>query len=31
MKGTMSEMELSVLRQRSPEALKQTARRGNCS
>jgi len=28
MKGTMSEMELSVLRQRSLEALKQKARRG---
>jgi excisionase family DNA binding protein len=28
MKGTMSEMELSVLRQRSFEALKQKARRG---
>lgn len=28
MKGTMSEMELSVLRQRSVEALKQKARRG---
>jgi len=28
MKGTMSEMELSVLRQRSHEALKQKARRG---
>jgi DNA invertase Pin-like site-specific DNA recombinase len=28
MKGTMSEMELSVLRQRSQEALKQKARRG---
>ena len=28
MKGIMSEMELSVLRQRSPEALKQKARRG---
>lgn len=28
MKGTMSEMELSVLRQRSVEALRQKARRG---
>jgi len=28
MKGTMSEMELSILRQRSLEALKQKARRG---
>src|ERR1700694_4059202 len=28
MKGTMSEMELSLFRQRSPEALKQKARRG---
>jgi DNA invertase Pin-like site-specific DNA recombinase len=28
MKGTMSEMELSILRQRSQEALKQKARRG---
>jgi DNA invertase Pin-like site-specific DNA recombinase len=28
MKGTMSEMELSVLRQRSMEAMKQKARRG---
>src|SRR5450631_3679031 len=28
MKGTMSEMELSVLRQRAQEALKQKARRG---
>lgn len=28
MKGTMSEMELSILRQRSHEALKQKARRG---
>ena len=28
MKGTMSEMELSILRQRSAEALKQKARRG---
>src|ERR1700733_7095525 len=28
MKGTMSEMELSVFRQRSQEALKQKARRG---
>lgn len=28
MKGTMSEMELSILRQRSMEALKQKARRG---
>ncbi|MGY3487927.1 DNA invertase Pin-like site-specific DNA recombinase [Bradyrhizobium sp. USDA 4011] len=31
MKGTMSEMELSVLRQRSFEALKQKARRESCS
>lgn len=31
MKGTMSEMELSVLRQRSLEALKQKARRASCS
>ncbi|WP_245269956.1 hypothetical protein [Nitrobacter hamburgensis] len=31
MKRTMSEMELSVLRQRSLEALKQKARRGDCS
>ena len=29
MKGTMSEMELSVFRQRSQEALKQKARRGD--
>jgi len=29
MKGTMSEMELSVLRQRSHEALRQKARRGD--
>src|SRR6204780_614026 len=28
MKGTMSEMELSILRQRAHEALKQKARRG---
>jgi DNA invertase Pin-like site-specific DNA recombinase len=28
MKGTMSEMELSLFRQRSLEALKQKARRG---
>ena len=28
MKGTMSEMELSILRQRSLEALRQKARRG---
>src|ERR1700731_3162429 len=28
MKGTMSELELSLFRQRSPEALKQKARRG---
>jgi hypothetical protein len=28
MKGTMSELELSILRQRSVEALKQKARRG---
>jgi len=28
MKGTMSELELSLLRQRSQEALKQKARRG---
>jgi DNA invertase Pin-like site-specific DNA recombinase len=28
MKGTMSELELSILRQRSLEALKQKARRG---
>jgi hypothetical protein len=28
MKGTMSELELSLLRQRSSEALKQKARRG---
>jgi hypothetical protein len=28
MKGTMSEMELSVFRQRSIEAMKQKARRG---
>ena len=28
MKGTMSEMELSVFRQRSVEAMRQKARRG---
>ena len=28
MKGTMSELELSILRQRSLEALRQKARRG---
>ena len=28
MKGTMSEMELTILRQRAHEALKQKARRG---
>ena len=28
MKGTMSELELSMFRQRSHEALKQKARRG---
>jgi hypothetical protein len=28
MKGTMSELELSMFRQRSQEALKQKARRG---
>jgi hypothetical protein len=28
MKGTMSEMEVSVFRQRSIEAIKQKARRG---
>jgi hypothetical protein len=28
MKGTMSELELSILRQRALEALKQKARRG---
>src|SRR5690349_4155324 len=31
MKGTMSELELSILRQRSLEALKQKARRGELS
>jgi DNA invertase Pin-like site-specific DNA recombinase len=31
MKGTMSELELSILRQRSVEALKQKARRANSS
>src|SRR6202790_1095975 len=31
MKGTMSELELSILRQRSVEALKQKARRGELS
>jgi DNA invertase Pin-like site-specific DNA recombinase len=30
MKGTLSEMELSTLRQRSHEALMQKARRGDC-
>jgi DNA invertase Pin-like site-specific DNA recombinase len=28
MKGTMSEMEVSIFRQRSSEAIKQKARRG---
>jgi hypothetical protein len=31
MKGTMSELELSLFRQRSQEALRQMARRARCA